>query len=131
MTDNEQEKAAFAAFLIAEPLGPSRALDAACRLYPEQKDRGVACQIAAEWPKDPFVISMMAEYGEVGGTSRTPTKSEVIEQLWKLAKDDKVMAKDRVAAAFMVAKVLKYVDSGDDVERKWLPRDPVYKITPT
>jgi len=121
--DELKLKAAFAAFLLET----GDRFAAAFKLYGAEKDRGEALRIAFAWEKDPAVIIEMERLKQNQPNKNIPTKEQVIEQLWNMAQNEKVYAKDRSTAAFMVAKMLKYVDS-DDTESKRMPTQPVYQI---
>lgn len=125
--DEQQLKAAFAAFLLDNPSEP---FAAALKLFPAEKDRGEACRVTFAWPKDPEVILEMERLKKDGVTNKNiPTKEEVIEQLWTLVKSEKVSAKDRGTNARLVAEMLGFIKKpDDDADSKRMPMAPVYKV---
>lgn len=125
--DENELKAAFAAFLLEDPTQP---FAAALKLFPSESQRGEACRVTFAWPNDPFVIVEMERLKAITPANKNiPSKEAVIEELWNLVKGaDKFPAKDRATAAFMIAKMLKYVDTADDGDSKRMPSAPIYKI---
>lgn len=125
MTETEQ-KAAFAAFLFSNPRQP---LEAALKLFPADKDRGQACYISLNWPSDPEVLAEIQNLKDNGVDPNAPTKTEIVKEMWDLARDDRYSGKDRVAAARLIAELNSLIKKDtDDSIPKSMPRAPVYKI---
>jgi hypothetical protein len=132
MTESEL-KAAFAAFLLDsdKPDPQQRAWDAAMRLYPREKDTGERCRIVFAWPDDPEVILHMRRLqSEKPKEDGIPSKTEVIKELWSLAKHERTLPKDRVACARLVGEMLGLIlKAPEDPEGSGrMPKEPVYKI---
>lgn len=126
MTD-EELKAAFAAFLI-ESATP---FEAALKLYPAEKDRGEALRITFAWPVDPAVIIEVERLKKDGAKNDAiPSKESVIEEMWLLAKNERVQPKDRATLARLVAEMLNYIPKVSDGSEtsKRMPTSPVYKV---
>lgn len=127
MTENEQ-KAAFAAFLLEAPTP----LAAALKLFPSEKDRGLACRIAFEWPNDPEVI-LETERLKVEGTDAQkglPTKEDIIRKLLDNANSQYASVKDKNAALRIIAEIQGHISKNpeDDSASKRMPTAPVYKL---
>lgn len=130
--DESELKAAFAAFLIAEPAQDhTGAFAAALKLFPAEKDRGEACRVAFAWPTDPEVIIELQRLRNEGvNNAKVPTKEQVIETLWDLARNEKVAPKDRAVSARIVAEMMNFIPKagdGEDTKRR-MPTAPVYQI---
>lgn len=125
MTDTEL-KAAFAAFLLETPNEP---LSAALKLYPAEKDRGAACRIAFAWPNDPDVIAEQLRLRADGYTGKKlPTKEEIIDEMWELARSKEVSPRDRANAARLIAEMQSFIKQDQDTDSKRMPTAPVYKL---
>lgn len=126
MTDSQEQKAAFAAFLFENPAAP---LEAACKLYPNKNDIGIASYIAMNWPYDEYVMQLLDEkrknYVEPVGLEL----SDMLKILTDIANDNNAMRKDRIAAVRTIAE-LKGIgkNNGEDGDLPEMPRQPVYKI---
>jgi len=133
MAENEDPKlkAAFAAFYVdsTEETPQRKAWDAANRLLPREKDTGERCRIAFAWPDDPDVILEIQRLQKVAPKADgTPSKQEVIKEMWLLAKNERTLPKDRAMLGRLVAEMMGYIAKGEDTEAKVMPREPTYRI---
>jgi hypothetical protein len=102
------------------------------KLYPAEKDRGLACQIAFEWPNDQDVMSEI-ERLKIEGTDKQkgkPSKEEMIKALWNTANNAFTPAKDKNAAIRIIAEIkgdIAKVSDGSDTDKR-MPTAPQYKI---
>lgn len=92
--DSTKSKAAYAAFLLKE----RDPFKAALLLCPD--DTGLALWHASNWPNDPEVLAEMQKLrNSPEQLTGIATKFELARFYWDLAQDDKLDAKDRIAAA--------------------------------
>lgn len=126
MNETEQ-KAAFAAFLLRAPNEP---FEAALKLFPSERERGMACYAALNWPNDDEVIAEIKQLRESGVTATGPNKDELIATLWEVVNDLRENGKDRIAAARLISEMNGYIKKdGEDSIKKTMPKMPVYKVT--
>lgn len=130
MDNSQEQKAAFAAFLFAET-GSNRPFLAACRLYPNKSDTGMAAYIAANWPNDEFVMAELSRLQQEAKETEENGLSEkrMIEILTEIAEDEHAMKKDKIAAIKLIGE-LKGIgknNGGTDADRV-MPKMPVYKV---
>ncbi len=128
MTETEQ-KAAFAAFSLEYP--DESPLSWAIRIFPAEKDRGLACQAAYNWPEDAEVVAEIIRLKNTGSASQKglPGKDDLVRLLWSLAQNEKVSPKDRKDTIRVIAEVQGHiVKANEDEAPKRMPSKPVYKI---
>lgn len=127
INEDPKLKAAFAAFLIDSATN----FEAAFKLYPTEKNRGEALRIAFAWPNDPAVILEIQRLKKDGVNNKDiPTKEQMIAEMWKLTKNEKVAPKDRATMARLVAEMLSFipkVTDGNETSKR-MPTAPVYKV---
>ena len=127
MDENEQ-KAAFAAFLLEDPSQP---FVAALKLFPSDRERGKACQITFAWPNDPIVIEEMERIKSSPDYSNPdiPSKLDLIKSAKQLADNVNVAPKERIAALRLIAELQAFIvkaEASNDNRR--MPSMPVYKM---
>lgn len=128
MTEEEQ-KAAFAAFLLVDPSQP---FEAALKLFPSDRERGRACQVTFAWPDDPFVIEEMERLKSSPTYSNPdiPSKLDLIKSAKQLADNVNVAPKERIAALRLIAELQAFIvkaEAQNDNNRR-MPSMPVYKV---
>lgn len=122
-------KGRFAAFLLE---APNKELDAALKIYPSEKDRGKACQIAFSWPKDPFVIAEMQRLRETTEYEdpELPSKKRLIAMAMEVYSNQFTPPKEKNAAIKLIADLQGFIVKAEslDINNRRMPTAPVYKI---
>jgi len=108
MTYTVDDKAAFAAFLFANPLDRFGAAKFAMGADASTTDMAA---MAATLPKDEYVLSEVERLRQESANEETlPNKADLARLVWTMAEDTAASMDDRLKAAKLYAEVRSFID---------------------
>lgn len=114
MSDDDA-KAAFAAFLFANPLDK---FGAARRVFANDDEIGKAAEIAAKWPNDEFVIAELARLRELNDSEAAlPSKADLARMAWDMGSNKAAEYEDRIKALKLYADIRGFIEKPDNTPK--------------
>lgn len=102
-------KRKFAALLRERPDNDSGRFEAACILFPDQEDTQLCLRIIQEWPRDPIVMTALAELAKAEKADELPSREQQARDIYKLAADNTKGVDDRLKAHKLYADLMGFV----------------------
>jgi hypothetical protein len=104
-----ERKRKFAGFLRSRPNTPQGRLEAAFLVFPDVTEQGIAAQAAFAWHNDPIVIEELAKAAAETPASDLPSPEAQARDVYNLASDTSLDAKDRLAAHKLYAEMRGFI----------------------